>query len=104
MNLEYDIRAFKNPDGSFAVRGKASAFEGGKPILHKDKTKTPVFAEVEESTHDGPKDKQDFMEWALAFAKAHNYKSQLEALIAPQLQALGLAKSDVKPVSGRVSL
>ena len=104
MNLEYDLKSFKNPDNTFAVRGKATAFEGGKPILHKDKFKTPVFAEVEESTHDGPKDKQDFMEWALAFAKAHNYKSQLEALIAPQLTALGLAKSDVKPVSGRVAL
>lgn len=102
MNLEYDLKAFKNSDGTWAVRGKATAYEAGKVLTHKDASKTPVFAEVEESTAAGPKDGEDFMAWALEFAKRQGYKAKLEALIRPQLQALGLVKSDRKPVSGRI--
>lgn len=104
MNIEYDLRAFRNPDHSFAVRGKATAYEAGKVLTHKDKFKTPVFAEVEESTPVGPKEEQDFMEWALQFAKDHRYKDQLEALLQPQLWVLGLVKSDVKSVCAKVKL
>lgn len=104
MNIEYDLRAFRNPDHSFAVRGKATALEAGVALTHRDAFKTPVFAEVEEATLDGPKSGQDFMEWALQFAKDHRYKDQLEALLQPQLGVLGLVKSDVKSVCAKVKL
>lgn len=108
MNTEYDLKAFQNPDGTWAVRGKATAMEGKKPLTHRD-GKTPVFAEVEEATPPGegggPKEGQDLMEWALAFAKSRKYKTQLDSMIRRQLNVLGISDGKTpKPVSGKVDL
>ena len=97
MTFEYDLKSFPNPDGTWAVRGKVSAMKDGKPVIHADK-KTPVFAEHEESTPDGPAEGQDLMAWGLKFAKSRSYKAKLDAKVQPQIAALGLVKP-VKPAT-----
>lgn len=104
MNLEYDLKAFKNSDGTWAVRGKATAYEAGQVLTHQDKLKTPVFAEVEESTTEGPKEKQDLLDWAVKFARRQDYKGKLQMKIDQQLAALGLSQEVAKPVCARVKL
>lgn len=110
--IEYELRAFENPDSTFAVRIRATALLDGKPLRHPQKDaegedleedkRRPVFAEAEVSSPEGPKEGESLEDWGLRHAQERGLKAELDREVQKQLVNLGLVEK--RSVTRKVKL